>query len=150
MTIITALPEDAAAILELQKLAYRSEAAMYDDYSIAPLVQTLDELKTEFASKTVLKALLDERLVGSVRGWQKGGTCYVERLIVHPDVQGQGIGTKLVGALEAAFPDAKRFELFTGHKSERNLRLYGKLGYQVFKQQRISDRLSFTYLEKRK
>ena len=148
--IVRASAEDAACILELQKLAYRSEAAIHNDFTISPLLQTLDDLRGEFASKTILKAILNEQLVGSVRACEQDGTCCVERLIVHPDFQGNGIGTSLMHAIESCFPTAKRFELFTGHKSERNLRLYKRLGYHVFRQQRINDALIFTYMEKLK
>ena len=148
MNIVKASMEDAPALLELQKLAYRSEAVLYNDFSIPPLVQTLDGLKEEFSTKTILKAVHDDQLVGSVRGWEKNAACFIERLVVHPDFQGRGIGTGLMNELEGCFPGARRFELFTGHKSERNIRLYGKLGYRVFKHQRVTDTLSFTFMEK--
>ena len=148
MNLVKASIEDASAILELQNLAYRSEAVLYNDFSIPPLVQTIEGLKKEFSTKTVLKAVLDDQLVGSVRGWQEKATCFVERLIVHPDFQGRGIGTKLMSELEGSFPAAKRFELFTGHKSEKNIRLYVKLGYRIFKHQRVNTSLSFAFMEK--
>lgn len=148
MIIVRALIEDAASLLELQKLAYCSEAIIYSAFSIPPLLQTLDDLKDEFAAKTILKAVLNENLVGSVRAWESGGTCHVERLIVHPDFQGHGIGTKLMQEIEIYFPKTKRFELFTGHKSEANIRLYRKRGYQVFKHQCINKNLSFVYMVK--
>jgi ribosomal protein S18 acetylase RimI-like enzyme len=150
MMIIKALIEDAATILELQKLAFRSEAVIYDDFCISPLVESLEEIKIEFAAKTALKAIVDDRLVGSVRALERGGTCYIDRLIVHPDFQDKGIGTKLMDEIEGVFPGATRFELFTGDKSEKNIRLYKKLGYQVFKHRRVDDVLSFTYMEKLK
>ena len=40
--ITSAHVDDASEILNLQKLAYRSEAEIYNDWSIAPLHQTLD------------------------------------------------------------------------------------------------------------
>lgn len=150
MNIVKASIEDASVLLELQKLAYRSEAVLYNDFSIPPLVQTLEGLKEEFSTKTVLKAVLGDQLVGSVRGWEKNATCFVERLVVHTDFQGRGIGSKLMNELEGCFPGARRFELFTGHKSEKNIRLYGKLGYRVFKHQRVTDTLSFAFMEKLK
>lgn len=150
MIITEAVIKDAQAILNLQKQAYRSEAELYNDFAIPPLLQTLDELKSEFGTKVILKAVLNERIVGSVRGWAQNGTCYIERLIVHPQEQGKGIGTQLMRKIEEAFPQAKRYELFTGHRSEKNIRLYRKLGYREFKQQRIRETLSFTYLEKKK
>lgn len=38
---------DLKEILELQYRAYRSEAEIYNDYTIQPLVQTMDELELE-------------------------------------------------------------------------------------------------------
>jgi ribosomal protein S18 acetylase RimI-like enzyme len=150
MIITKASLEDAAPVLELQRLAFYGEAEIYGDFSIPPLIQTLEEIKGEFSTKTVLKAVLDGRLIGSVRAWEQGDACYIERLIVHPDLQGQGIGTKLMVQIEDFFPDARRFELFTGHRSERNIHLYKKLGYQAFKEQRVNDKLIFTYMGKSK
>ena len=150
MMIVRSSVKDAARILELQKLAYLSEAAIYNDFTIPPLMQTLHDLSREFATKTVLKAMADEHLIGSVRASQQDGTCCVERLIVHPDFQGRGVGTSLMHKIETCFPNAKRFELFTGHKSDRNIRLYRRLGYEVFKEQRINEALTFTFMEKRR
>jgi ribosomal protein S18 acetylase RimI-like enzyme len=143
-----AQPQDAADILALQKLAYQSEAAIYGDSSIAPLTQTLEEMGADLAHQTCLKATVDGRIVGSVRANLKEGTCYVGRLIVHPGVQNQGLGTRLMAEIESAFPGAARFELFTGHRSERNLYLYRKLGYRPCKQERVSDALTLIHLEK--
>lgn len=150
MTITTASTADAECVLRLQKLAYRSEALLYGDFSIPPLTQTLDDLRAEFATKTVLKALLNDQIVGSVRASHKCGTCFIERLIVHPDFQGQGIGTQLLLDIEACFPNAHRLELFTGHRSHRNIRLYERLGYRIFRQQPVNSSLSLVYLEKLK
>jgi ribosomal protein S18 acetylase RimI-like enzyme len=87
-------------------------------------------------------------LVGSVRARETDGTCCVGKLIVHPDCQGQGIGTRLMREIERRFEHAARFELFTGHRSARNLYLYDKLGYRAFKTVPVSDALSIVYLEK--
>jgi hypothetical protein len=42
-------------------------------------------------------------------------------------------------AVEAEFPMAKRFELFTGSKSVRNISLYEKLGYIIFMRKQLSE-----------
>src|SRR5208283_5305475 len=105
---------DAEAILRLQKLAYHSEAMIYDDFSIPPLTQTLENLQSEFGTKIILTATANGRIVGSVRAHQVKRTCYVERLIVHPDFQNRGVGTRLMKQIEQDFVSANRFELFTG------------------------------------
>lgn len=148
--ITYASTEDAAAILELQKLAYQSEAKLYNDFSIPPLIQTMEELEVDFTSKVFLKAQVESKIIGSVRGYQAGNTCYIERLIVHPNHQGQGIGTALMESFESCFVQVQRFELFTGTKSDRNIHLYERLGYKIFKNTEINKNLSFVFMEKHK
>jgi ribosomal protein S18 acetylase RimI-like enzyme len=141
---------DAEEILSLQKLAYRSEAEIYNDFNIPPLLQTPEEIKKDFEKQTFLKATLDGKIRGSVRAFIKEGTCYIGRLIVHPDFQNRGMGKELMQRIEEIFKEAQRFELFTGHRSEKNLHLYRKLGYEISKTVRANDRLNMVYLEKRK
>lgn len=148
MRVERATVDDAEEILSLQKLAYQSEAEIYDDFTIPPLTQTLEEIKRDFESQIFLKAVTDGRIMGSVRGFVREGTCYIGRLIVHPDFQNQGIGTQLMGRIEEVFKEAQRFEIFTGHKSERNLYLYEKRGYQRFKTVKANEKLTIVYLEK--
>jgi ribosomal protein S18 acetylase RimI-like enzyme len=149
ITIATASTSDAAAILALQKLAYQSEARLYDDWSLPPLTQTLDALIEEFSRSVILKAMIGDRIVGSVRARQQGDTCLIGRLVVHPEVQGQGIGSQLLRDIEARFADVARFELFTGSKSEANIRLYQRCGYAVARTQPLSPTIAILYLEKR-
>ena len=149
MNIVQAVTADAAAILRLQRLAYQSEARLYGDDEIPPLTQTAIEIEQEFARVVFLKARADDgSIVGSVRAYERGGTCFIGRLIVHPDHQNQGIGAKLMQEIEARFTHAERFELFTGHRSERNLRFYRRLGYDTFKEERVTDALTLIFLRK--
>ncbi len=117
--ILRAARSDAPAILKLQKVAYQREAALYDDWAIPPLTQTLEQLDQEFDERTFLKAADGSRLIGSVRASMHEGTCEIGRLIVHPESQRRGIGTRLLLAIEAEFPSAGRFELFTGKQERR-------------------------------
>lgn len=148
MIIKPATINDADEILSLQKLAYQSEAEIYNDFNIPPLNQSLEEIKDEFDNKTFLKAVVDGKIIGSVRAFVEQGTCYIGRLIVHPDFQNQGTGTKMMNEIEKFFKKAKRFELFTGHKSKRNIYLYQKLGYRIFRTEKITDNLEIVYLVK--
>lgn len=148
MKIGRAHGDDVNTILMLQKQAYQSEAEIHHDFTIPPLTQTLEEIKEDFTRQLFLKAEIDNTIIGSVRAHRDGETCYIGKLIVHPDFQNRGIGSRLLNEIEHIFRDAKRFELFTGHRSKRNLYLYQKSGYTIFKTERVHAHLSLVYLEK--
>lgn len=148
ISIEIATLDDAPAIYELQRLAYQSEAMIYNDFSIRPLTETWDEYRNLFSGDIILKATDQGGIIGSVRGQLREGVCLVGRLIVHPDRQNAGLGTRLMQALETHFPQAQRFELFTGSGSVRNLHLYQKLGYRIVREEPINERLTLVYLEK--
>ena len=131
--------------MTVQRAAYLSEARLHDSFALPPLHETVDEIRAAIASDTVLKAVAGTRLVGAVRGRAEGDTFHVGRLAVAPDLQGNGIGTALLRAIEQRFPDVRRFELFTGPKSEANVRLYRRLGYVECGPRRPD---SLIYLEK--
>jgi predicted N-acetyltransferase YhbS len=132
--------KDAEAILKVQKEAFVSEAEIYDDYKIAPLIQTLEELNAEFDSFVYLKAVTAiGEIVGAVRGNLRDNVCLIGRLIVSPKHQNQGIGRMLMDAIEGNFPDVAGFELFTGGKSLKNIHLYQKLGYKVIGEKKDGD-----------
>lgn len=139
---------DAENILILQKEAYASEAALYGKWDIEPLRQTLEELIAEWEEQVILKAFAGGVLVGSVRGRVQGETCYVGKLMVKPELQNQGVGKKLLLELEKQFPAARRFELFTGEKSLKNLHVYEKLGYCPERTQKVDDNLTLVFLAK--
>lgn len=137
MNILEARTSDAEKILALQKLAYISEAELHDDFDIPPLTQSLDELVTDFENKTILKIEVDGVLRASGQVFFDGDCAYIARMAVDPEFQGKGIGSELMNALERVFPMAKRYELFTGENSERNLRMYERRGYSRVKSKQL-------------
>ena len=148
LIIKKAQKDDLRTILELQYLAYQSEAKLFNDPNIPPLQQTLEDVEIEFEKGIVLKAI-DEKniIVGSVRAHSEKGTVYIGKLMVHPQKQKRGIGTKLLLEIEKEYPN-QRYELFTSTKSIGNIRLYERLGYKIFKEVSITEELQFVYLEK--
>jgi RimJ/RimL family protein N-acetyltransferase len=148
MTITSATLDDAPSILALQHLAYQTEAARYNDNTLPPLLETQADLLARFGDRRFLKAVEADQIIGSVRGFQKADACFVERLIVHPDYRRRGIGTTLLTEIEALFPTARRFELFTGTKSQSNIRLYERLGYRAFRQQYVNEKVTLVFMEK--
>lgn len=130
LTILAAQPMDAGEILTLQRAAYLTEAQLYGDPLIPPLTETIEELTADVAAGRVLKAVRGHRIVGTGRARPDGPVLHIGRLAVAPDRQGEGIGSRLLRALEDLAPArTERFVLFTGAKSEANLRLYERHGY---------------------
>ena len=160
---------DAPEILALQKIAYQSEAELYGDDSLPALQQTLEELQNDFDRRpsngawrqeapedginqdtgfVVLKAVVNGKIIGSVRGYALNETAYLSRMIVHPYFRKRGIGRRLLDEIEQQFPQVRRFEAKTGHQSKRNLYQLGKRGYQVFKMEPFTSNITWIYLQK--
>ncbi|MFD4256779.1 GNAT family N-acetyltransferase [Streptomyces sp. NPDC058534] len=152
VTISAATEKDAEQIFRLQYLCFQSEAALYGNYRIDPLVQTLDSVREEVGADCVYVARLGEEVVGSVRGRvSEDGAAAIGKLCVHPRLQGHGIGARLLRAAEAALADergAKRFRLHTGHRSESGLRLYRRVGYETVGTAQGADGVQMIVLEK--
>lgn len=152
VTISAATEADAEQILKLQYLCYQSEAQLYGNYAIEPLTQSLDSVRAELTGGTVLVARLGDEVVASVRGTiEADGTARIDKLIVHPRMQRHGLGGRLLAAIESALGasgTAKRFQLFTGHRSEHNLRLYRKHGYAPVSTRRVDEQLTLITLAK--
>jgi ribosomal protein S18 acetylase RimI-like enzyme len=140
----------AGEALTVQRAAYVTEAQHYDAPGIPPLTETLDELRTDLMSGVLaLGAWVGTRLAGSVRGRVDGDRMEVARFAVAPDLQGQGIGTALLSAVEsAAPPEVRTLWLITGATSEGNLRLYRKAGYEVVAETTDAAGVALVVLEK--
>lgn len=148
VSITKAKLKDADEILELQKLAYQSEAELYNDWQLPALTQSLDSLKKEFSNNIILKAVIDKRIIGSVRAMAEVDRYKIGRLIVHPDYQKQGIGSALLQKIESMNISSKTFQLFTGKKSLNNIRLYEKSGYKITQTKVLSDKVELVFMEK--
>lgn len=150
MHISSAKRDDLPRILAIQKEAYLTEAAIYDDYSLPPLTQSAEEIELELESKVFLKAEVAHVIVGSVRVHLVGATCLIERLVVDPRFQRRGIGSALLIQAESVFQEADRFELFTGTKSKANIRLYERHGFIGFREEALSPTVTLLYMHKRR
>jgi GNAT superfamily N-acetyltransferase len=123
---------DAGEVFTLQRAAYVTEAQAHGDLALPPLVQSLDELAVELADPQVLALGLREgaRLVAAVRVRIEDEAAELRRLVVAPDRQGHGLGTRLLREAEQQVPEpVQLLRLFTGEHSLANQRLYQRHGY---------------------
>ena len=122
--------KDIPEILALQKIAYRGEAELYGDANVPAIGQTQEEITVYFGQMIFLKAVVNGKIIGSIRGRREGDTAHIRREIVHPYFQGRGIATRLIRQLEQEMGDVRIYEAVSGHQSMRNLHLFEKLGYR--------------------
>ncbi len=132
LAIVSLGMRDAGEILTLQRAAYLSEAAAHSDFALPPLIQSLSDLKSELSTPDVMALGIRDagRLVASLRLHRSGPVVDLRRLIVAPDRQGQGLGSRLLSHAETVFPDCREIRLFTGEHSTANIRLYTRFGYR--------------------
>ena len=131
--ILPATAADAGELYTLQRACWLQELEANPGVVIPALVESLDDVVAGLEIHRTWTVRRAGRLVGSVRarltsdgGWDLG------RLMVAPDLQGQGLGRLLLEHAEAAAPaEATTYVLFTGARSTANLRMYKKAGYRL-------------------
>ena len=120
--ITQANEDDLPAILDIQKKAFLEVVKKFHMKSIPALEQSLESLTIDFVKGIMLKVSIGNAIVGSVRAHQNNDTCHIERLVVLPEYQNQGIGKALMHEIETRHTNiGRRYELFTGSRDSRNL-----------------------------
>jgi len=130
--IARAVPADAGEILTLQRACWMQEQQANPEAWVPALHESLDDVRRWLPDWTVLTMRRAGRLVGGARARLEDDVWDVGRLMVAPDLQGQGLGRVLLEAVEAAAPaEATSYALFTGAGSTDNLRFYKRAGYRL-------------------
>ncbi len=132
VTISDAAVDDAGEILTVQRAAFLTDAQIYRDPFMASLTQTLEDLEALIVRPDVvfLVARVGHRIVGSVRAEVADGVAHIGRLMTAPDMQGRGIGSMLMDAVEAGVGRAvSELRLHTGNRSDANIAFYRRRGY---------------------
>lgn len=150
ISIRRASREQAEEVAAVIRASFATVAEKFGD--IPPLHETADDvLATIDAGDVALVAVAEDgRLVGTVRAETLAdGTVMVRRLAVLPELRRNGLARELMRELEAAYPGAAHFELFTGADAAEPLALYRSLGY-VDAGRREADYPFLVFLEKRR
>ncbi len=144
-------PDDAGEVLTIQRAAFVQEAQIYGSADMPPLTQTLDGLRAELEVNLGCVAVAGTRIVGAVRARRDGDLLLIGRIAIAPDQQGEGVGSRLLAAVERRGADAgaREAELFTGSLSAANLRLYEREGYVESERVDAGDGTAQVFLRKR-
>jgi len=137
VTVAVATPGDLPDVLRVQRAGFGRVAARLgiDPKQMAPMTETLDDLVALHAPGiTTWIARSSGEAAGTVRATVRDdGVVEIGRLAVADGFTRRGVATALMLALEESFPEACRFELFTGAEAHEPLALYRRLGYSIFR-----------------
>lgn len=124
--------EDVAELLVLQRCCWVTEAILNDTLAIPALHEDLGAVQAWVERSHVWTVRQGPRLVAAVRAHQEGQRWEIGRLMVAPDLRGMGLGRCLLAYAESQAPDSvHQFTLFTGGRSERNIKMYTSAGYEL-------------------
>jgi ribosomal protein S18 acetylase RimI-like enzyme len=146
--ISRATPEDASAMLAIQRRAFAEEGRRSASVELPPLTETLAAIEEHIRHQTALTARDGARVIGAVRGIVADGVCTIRALVVEPEYQGRGIGTALLEALETSHPQVARFDLTTNTVMEGNVPFYERHGYRVTERKRYTDAVTLAHMTK--
>lgn len=149
MAVRSATRDEAEAVASIVRRAFATVAEALG-VDIPPIHEDGSEVvATLDAGDSVLVAVIDGQLVGTVRGENMDSeSVTVRRLAVLPKYRGRGAARALMRQLEAAYPHARRFELFTGAEIGNAVALYESLGYTLMEPRDIDGGVPFVFMEK--
>jgi len=134
ITIRKAVKEDIDSILRIQKKAFLFQAKKYDDFEMPPMVETYKNVLNECKNHLIFVAMLQNKIVGSIRIIKNKDEAEIKRLSVDDDYHDNGIGQMLMRIAELQHPNLKRLWLVTGSKSYKSIAIYKKIGYEQYKE----------------
>ena len=127
-----AVPADVGELYTLQLCCWVQEQHANPGVRIPALHESLEDMRQSLEDWTWLVLRRGGRLVAAARGRVEDDTWDVGRLMVAPDLQGQGLGRFMLAEIEAVAPPAvTAFTLFTGAQSLGNIRMYKRAGYRL-------------------
>jgi ribosomal protein S18 acetylase RimI-like enzyme len=131
VTVRIAQPIDAAAIAETLRAAFAPFEGRYTPAAFTATTPTASQVADRFQEGPIWLAEQEGRVVGTVSVVPRSGDLYLRSMAVHPTAQGQGIGARLLAAVEGfAKPGYRRIVLTTTPFLDAAIRLYQRAGFR--------------------
>jgi N-acetylglutamate synthase-like GNAT family acetyltransferase len=126
-----AVIEDVDAISQVLRDAFGVYEDKYTHEAFEFITPSADEIKSRFDEGPQWVAVEDDEIVGTVSVTVEDGDLYVRSMAVAPEMQGHGIGHKLLDAIDeyASGTEHDRIFLYTTYFSAGAKELYEKHGY---------------------
>ncbi|MGR3764007.1 GNAT family N-acetyltransferase [Rossellomorea sp. NS-SX7] len=132
--------DDAPLLTEIMKTTFDEEAVRWldngkytVDYNVQPPgYASVEKNKYMIRELEVYKIFVEKQIAGGIIV-TISGTSYgrIDRIFIHPDFQGKGIGTSVIELIETEFPQVKIWNLETSARQKNNHFFYEKVGYRT-------------------
>lgn len=131
ITLTPAGPEDAPALLEIQRRAFAALLEKYRDYDTNPAAEPLEKVRRRLHSpeRDYWFILAEDRPVGLACVRQAGNGRCISPIGLLPEWQGRGLGRQAMRSLEAHYPNASHWELATILQEPGLCHFYESQGY---------------------
>jgi tRNA (guanine37-N1)-methyltransferase len=136
VVIAPAVQADVGELFTLQRACWLQELEANPGVPIPALLETPEDVRRWLGEWTTFTARAGGRLVGAARGRLEGPAddraWDIGRVMVAPDLQGRGLGRRLLELIQEAAPaEATSYSLFTGAGSAANQRMYKRAGFRL-------------------
>ncbi len=142
-------PSDLATMQQIhavQLAAYIVESQLIEYPALPPLAETVADLCG--ADETFLVCWLDGAVVGATSFVRLDNGVDIIRLVVNPPYFGQGIGSRLLAAVETQCPQGAVISVSTAARNHPAIGLYEKRGYRIRRHEQLADGLRLVHLQK--
>jgi ribosomal protein S18 acetylase RimI-like enzyme len=136
VTLRLATPDDSETVADLIYEAFAPFRAEYTADAFEYTTPKGDAIRPRFDEGPIWIAEMDGEAVGTVSGMRDGDRFYIRSMAIKPTAQRNGIGQKLLDALER-YAREQQFEklyLYTTYVLPGAQRLYEKNGFYVLRE----------------
>lgn len=137
MEIRVATKKDSIAITEVSTASFRHEAETLNlserDLNVQPPGYD-HEAMTDYMIEELTSYVIEQndKIVGAIILTMTGDEYgRIDRVFIHPDSQGKGMGKALIRHVENEYPAVRIWELETSIYQSRNIHFYKQLGFKV-------------------
>lgn len=132
MKLYPSLPEEVAALTAISKAAFDTDVSVGMDSPGGPPDYDNPHWHEQMRQEHHLYTFADDSgtILGGAILFEGDEGVFIGRIFVDPAHHRQGLGIRLMEAVEALFPQAPAFRLDTPACNRRTNRFYRKLGYR--------------------
>jgi len=142
---------DCEMILHIQVKAFTPLLLKYQDYESSPAAEDMDAIQRRMAQSYTDYYLIEaeQSVLGMLRVCNFGVSCRLSPICILPEYQGHGHAQKAMTAMEAQYPNTRKWELDTIAQEEKLCHLYEKVGYRkTGRTDHLKDGMDLVFYEK--